>query len=202
MVLKDNSSSPAKESVESKTEKWTHRLGPFKVYADTLCQGIPLDKNGDVIPMLEDKEDRKDFIYKQKNWWKVKTGMRVRVDAEGSWHIGPIQGDCGPDGICEGDKKPSKKERRAFNGPDNAPFTIGMLVAFIDDPNKNSDFKEIEKNGAVWAYKHDDPKNHEFTATKDGVLRFQQNRCTTDDGLANGFLSVTVWFAEPPDEKK
>ncbi|MCY3017984.1 MAG: protein kinase [Planctomycetota bacterium] len=168
--------------------------GPYGVYANRI-QGVPLDKDGVLIPVQLDLDNEQyaEALVKRKSWLKVNQGAKVRIEASGRWFSGPTGAWVTPDGKHD-DGREAIKSYRAFTGPDNS-FNIAMLVVYLCEKEKPdmSDYAQISRAGHIWAYTG---KPIEFIAPVTGTLRLQQNRNGYFD-VTQGALSITVIVSEP-----
>ncbi|HEY3323033.1 MAG TPA: protein kinase [Planctomycetota bacterium] len=168
--------------------------GPFGVYANRI-QGVPLDKNGAVVPVRGDLDNEQyaEALAARKSWLKISAGAKVRIEAEGKWFSGPTGAWVTPDGKHE-DGREALKSFRAFSGPGNS-YNIAMLVVYFCEKDKpaTADYAQISNAGNVWAF---NGKPIEFVAPASGTLRLQQNRDGYFD-VTQGALSVTVIVSEP-----
>jgi hypothetical protein len=172
-------------------------LGTFGVYANKPGQGVPLDKNGKVIPIRTDldKDQYAEAISERKSVLTIAKGAKVRIEAAGKWFSGPTGAWVTADGVHD-DGHASVKQFRAFKGA-NDEFNIATLVVFVSDKEKNAteDFAKIQEAGMVWGCLDKD-KPIEFVMPVTGTLRFQQNRDGYYD-VTQGAVSVTVSIAKP-----
>lgn len=168
--------------------------GPYGVYANRI-QGVPLDKDGALIPVQLDLDNEQyaEALVKRKSWLKVNQGAKVRIEASGKWFSGPTGAWVAPDGRHD-DGREAIKSFRAFAGPDDS-FNIAMLVVYLCEKEKPdmSDYAQISRAGHVWAHTG---KPIEFIAPVTGTLRLQQNRNGYFD-VTQGALSITVIVSEP-----
>ncbi|GMV82059.1 MAG: hypothetical protein AMXMBFR7_32430 [Planctomycetota bacterium] len=172
-------------------------LGSFGVYSNRPAQGIPLDKQGRVVPLHTDLDkDQYKAAYRQVDrLLKLEKGTRVKLEYQGRWFSGPTGRWVGADGKRD-DGVATLKNFRAFQGPDNE-WNIAMLVVYVceeDRPN-TAIFNAIAQKGHVWACT-DKNQPLEFVMPETGTLRFQQNRDGYYD-VTEGALAITVSIRKP-----
>lgn len=172
-------------------------LGSFGVYSNRPAQGIPLDKQGRIVPLRTDLDkDQYKAAYKQVDrLLKLEKGTRVKLEYQGRWFTGPTGRWVGADGKRD-DGVATLKNFRAFQGPDNE-WNIAMLVVYVceeDRPN-TAIFNAIAQKGHVWACT-DKNRPLEFVMPETGTLRFQQNRDGYYD-VTEGALAITVSIRKP-----